>query len=165
LRRDARMPPLRLRAAAAHQNRPSASPRPSKRISAYTLAHRFCRFESAGKRSSSPQPGWERPRDFQGDNANESMLGQHMATIHFDAEFRGGQGNRGASDMAVYALILVVLGSGNVGNTQPFRVAHYHSLESCQAAAHEAATTGLDNRSLGFVCVRVYGDTKRAGLN
>jgi len=67
--------------------------------------------------------------------------------------------------MAVYALILVVLGSGNVGNTQPFRVAHYHSLESCQAAAHEAATTGLDNRSLGFVCVRVYGDTKRAGLN
>jgi len=110
----------------------------------------------------------ERPRDFQGDSWYKSMFCQHGApprpqfvtTLGLLADRELGEANK----MGVYALILVVLGSGNLGSTPPFRVAHYHSLKSCETAAHEATTSGFDNRSLGFVFVRVYGDTKQARL-
>jgi hypothetical protein len=68
--------------------------------------------------------------------------------------------------MIVYTLILVVFGNSNVTNSQPLRVANYHSLASCEAAAREATTTGFDgNASPGFVCVRVSGETGQAAVN
>jgi hypothetical protein len=57
----------------------------------------------------------------------------------------------------VYLLVLVILAGGNAGINQPLRVAHYRSLESCQAAADEAKGIGLDRGSFGFVCVRAFG--------
>jgi hypothetical protein len=64
----------------------------------------------------------------------------------------------------VYVLILVVLGAGNAGLNQPLRVAHFRSLESCQAAADEAKGIGLERGSFGFVCVRAFGNTQRTLL-
>jgi hypothetical protein len=57
----------------------------------------------------------------------------------------------------VYLLVLVILGGSNAGINQSLRVAHYRSLESCQAAADEAKGIGLDRGSFGFVCVRAFG--------
>jgi len=58
----------------------------------------------------------------------------------------------------IYMLIMVVLGSGNSGVGQPIRVSQYHSIEACQASAADAKSIGFDRETLGFVCVRVFGD-------
>jgi hypothetical protein len=58
----------------------------------------------------------------------------------------------------IYMLIMVVLGGSNLGTGQPMRVAHYHSLAACEAAAADAKSTGFDRGTVGFVCVRVFGD-------
>lgn len=62
----------------------------------------------------------------------------------------------------IYMLIMVVLGGGNLGTTQPMRVGLYRSLATCQAAAADAKSTGFDSGTLGFVCVRVYGEAEQA---
>jgi hypothetical protein len=61
----------------------------------------------------------------------------------------------------VYMLVLVILGSANVGN-HSLRVGHYRSLASCEAAANEAKGIGLEKGSFGFVCVRSFGPSNVA---
>jgi hypothetical protein len=71
-----------------------------------------------------------------------------------------------------YLLVLVVLGAGGVGVqrnqfsnaaiNQPMRVGQFRSLESCQAAAIEAAGIGLEKGSFGFVCVRSFAPSDLA---
>jgi hypothetical protein len=59
----------------------------------------------------------------------------------------------------VYMLIMVVLGGGSdLGIVQPMRVANFRSLAACQTAAADAKSTGFDRETLGFVCVRIFGD-------
>ena len=62
----------------------------------------------------------------------------------------------------IYMLIMVVLGGGNLGTTQPMRVGLYRSLATCQSAAADAKSTGFDSGTLGFVCVRVFGESQQA---
>jgi len=61
----------------------------------------------------------------------------------------------------IYVLIMVVLGGGNLGATQPMRVGLYRSLATCQSAATDAKSTGFDNGTVGFVCVRVVGEAQQ----
>jgi hypothetical protein len=59
--------------------------------------------------------------------------------------------------MPTFALFLVILGNGSLGNSQPLRIGNFLSLSNCQAAAHDAMAIGFDGTaSPGFVCVRVH---------
>ena len=68
-------------------------------------------------------------------------------------------GERGDKAMLTFALLLVIVGNGSLGSSQPLRIGNFQSLSNCQAAAHEAVAIGFDgNASPGFVCVRVHED-------
>jgi hypothetical protein len=73
----------------------------------------------------------------------------------------------GACQPAInYALVLVILGNGSLGNSQPLRIGNFLSLSNCQAAAHEAMAIGFDsNPSPGFVCVRIHEDARHVAAN
>ena len=72
----------------------------------------------------------------------------------------------GERAMPTYALVLVILGNGSLGNPQPLRIGHFMSLLNCQAAAHDAMAIGFDgNASPGFVCVRTHEDARRVAAN
>ena len=71
----------------------------------------------------------------------------------------GGHRIKGDKMMPTFALLLVIVGSGSLGNSQPLRIGNFLSLSNCQAAAQEAMAIGFNgNASPGFVCVRVHED-------
>jgi uncharacterized protein GlcG (DUF336 family) len=68
--------------------------------------------------------------------------------------------------MPTYALVLVILGNGSLGNSQPLRIGQFLSLSNCQAAAHEAMAIGFNgNASPGFVCVRIHENARDVAAN
>jgi hypothetical protein len=92
---------------------------------------------------------WRRPPN--------GLIGAHWYAIEWREVWMtwGGQG------MPTYALVLVILGSGSLSNSQPLRIGTFLSLSSCQAAAHDAMTIGFDgNASPGFVCVRMHEEPR-----
>src|SRR5215467_4173931 len=57
--------------------------------------------------------------------------------------------------MPTFALFLVILGNGSLGNSQPLRIGNFLSLSNCQAAAHDGNYSVAN--SVGAMSEVIYG--------